>query len=79
MPIEYIKCDPVDHPKHYCTDDFECIDVMLEVFGKEAVKDFCELNAFKYLYRNRSKGNRTEDLKKAQWYLNKLLELDNGL
>ena len=79
MPIDFINVDPVNNPKHYCTGTFECIDVMLEVFGAEAVKNFCELNAFKYLYRNRSKCNRIEDLKKAQWYLNKLLELENGL
>lgn len=66
--------DPVAAPSHYCTGKLECIDAMQEVFGVEKVMAFCELNAFKYLWRsNRKNGN--EDLEKAQWYLRKLLEL----
>lgn len=67
--------DNVCHPKHYETGKFECIDVMLETQGIDAVKDFCQCNAFKYLYRSRRK-NGLEDIKKAIWYLNKLLELE---
>ena len=65
----------VSHPNHYCTGKFECIDVMLEVFGVEKVKAFCQLNAFKYLYRSDRK-NSVEDMQKAQWYLSKFQELD---
>ena len=67
--------DNVNAPSHYCTGKFECIDVMEEVFGKEAVEDFCICNAFKYLYR-KNKKNGIEDIQKAQWYLNKYLELE---
>lgn len=67
--------DVVNHPSHYETGKFECIDVMEEVFGKVAVMDFCICNAFKYLYRFRRK-NHTEDLKKCRWYINKFLELE---
>jgi hypothetical protein len=66
----------VSHPSHYCTGKFECIDVMLEVFGVEKVKAFCQLNAFKYLYRSDRK-NSIEDIQKAEWYLKKLQELSN--
>lgn len=69
--------DVVNHPNHYCTGKFECIDVMLEVFGIEKVKAFCQLNAFKYMYRSDRK-NSTEDIKKAEWYLKKLQELSNS-
>lgn len=68
--------DIVNHPNHYETGKFECIDVMLEVFGKEKVMAFCQLNAFKYLYRSDRK-NGTEDMDKAQWYLTKYKELEN--
>ena len=44
--------DPVTHPAHYCTGKYECIEVMTEVFGVEAVQAFCRLNAFKYLFRS---------------------------
>lgn len=66
--------DPVNHPGHYESGKFECIDVMLETQGKEAVMGFCICNAFKYLYRHNRK-NGIEDVKKAQWYIDKYLEL----
>ena len=67
--------DNVNHPSHYETGKFECIDVMLETQGVEAVKSFCICNAFKYLYRHKNK-NGVEDVKKAIWYLNKFIELE---
>lgn len=66
--------DNINHPAHYETGRFECIDVMEETQGTEAVKGFCLCNAFKYLYRHNNK-NGDEDIKKAIWYLNKYLEL----
>ena len=66
--------DNVNHPAHYETGKFECFDVMIETQGKEAVLDFCICNAFKYIYRFRNKGG-DEDIKKANWYLSKYLEL----
>ncbi|WP_432268751.1 DUF3310 domain-containing protein [Catenibacterium mitsuokai] len=66
--------DCINHPSHYETGKYECIDVMEETQGVEAVKNFCICNAFKYLYRHSNK-NGLEDIKKAQWYLNKYIEL----
>lgn len=67
--------DNVNHPSHYETGKFECIDVMVETQGVEAVKNFCICNAFKYIYRHNNK-NGVEDIKKAIWYLNKFIELE---
>lgn len=67
--------DSVNHPSHYETGKFECIDVMVETQGAEATKDFCVCNALKYLYRHKRK-NGLEDIKKAIWYLNKFVELE---
>ena len=67
--------DNVSHPTHYETGKFECIEVMVETQGVEAVQDFCICNAFKYLYRHRRKNGK-EDIEKAQWYINKYLELE---
>ena len=67
--------DPVNHPKHYETGKYECIDVMVETQGIEAVKNFCICNAFKYVYRHKNK-NGVEDIRKAIWYLDKYAELD---
>lgn len=66
--------DNVNHPSHYETGNFECIDVMIETQGKEAVMGFCICNAFKYIYRHNNK-NGVEDIKKAKWYLDKYIEL----
>lgn len=78
--LEYIKqkkkldrqqeVDKVNHPSHYQKDGKECIEVMLELYGIQAVINFCELNAFKYKWRAGLKtGESVEvDLKKAQWY-----------
>ena len=66
--------EEINHPDRYAGGKFECIDVMLDVFGTDAVKHFCILNAFKYIWRAEKK-NGVEDIKKAVWYLNKFIEL----
>ena len=66
--------DNVNHPSHYETGKFECIDVMIETRGIEATENFCVCNAFKYIYRHNMK-NGEEDLRKAKWYLDKYMEL----
>lgn len=68
------KKEEINHPDRYAGGKFECIDVMLDVFGADAVKHFCILNAFKYLWRSEKK-NGIEDIRKAVWYLNKYIEL----
>ncbi len=68
--------DNVNHPAHYETGKYECIDVMTEVFGEAAVKDFCICNAFKYLYRCKNKHDSpVEDLEKARWYIDRVLTM----
>ena len=66
--------EAINHPARYKSGKFECIDVMQDVFGTDAVKNFCILNAFKYIWRSEKK-NGIEDMKKAVWYLNKYIEI----
>lgn len=69
--------DNVNHPSHYETGKFECIEVMTEALGVDTVADFCLGNAFKYVYRCMHKHDTPiEDVKKAIWYLNKFIELE---
>ena len=77
-PTEDCKTfDMVNHPSHYETGKFECIEVMQEAIGLEDVKGFCICNAFKYIYRCCHKHESPlEDVKKAIWYLNKFVELE---
>lgn len=70
--------EEINHPDRYKSGKYECIEVMVDVFGKEAAKDFCKLNAFKYIWREKQK-NGVEDIKKAVWYLNKLIELSEDI
>lgn len=70
--------DMVNRPPHYCREGgMECIDEMIILFGKEAVKHFCLCNAWKYRYRAADK-NGEEDLKKSDWYIKKYKELVEG-
>ena len=72
----YNTPDNVNHPQHYALPGgIECFDVMLAVFGVEAMKLYCVINAFKYLFRFRRK-NGLEDIKKARWYLDKRIALE---
>lgn len=75
IPPPLNKMDNVNHPVHYKSIKYECIDVMMETQGIEAVKNFCICNAFKYIYRHKNK-NGIEDIKKTIWYLNKYIELE---
>lgn len=65
--------ESVDHPSHY-VGEIECIDAMLQTQGVDAVRCFCICNAFKYLWRWKSK-NGDEDVEKARWYLDKFIAL----
>jgi hypothetical protein len=69
--------DNVNNPSHYASGNIECIDAMISAYGVEAVKAFCKCNAFKYQWRF-DKKNGDEDIKKAQWYQNKYMELNNA-
>ena len=69
------KYDNVNHPKHYSETSLECIDIMIITFGADVVAMNCCINCFKYLFRYESK-NGVEDLKKAEWYLNKCLNIN---
>lgn len=66
----------VNHPSHYNQQGIEVIDLMLKSFGRQAVLDFCLLNAFKYRMRAGYKGDAHEDIAKAMWYEAKIKELN---
>lgn len=61
--------DPVNHPSHYTRGGIEVHD-----FIKSWHMDFDRGNVIKYVTRAPFKSNELEDLKKAQWYLNELIE-----
>lgn len=64
--------DVVNNPEHY-SGKVECIDAIeAATAGKTGIQAVCTANVIKYLYRYERK-NGIEDVRKAQYYLNKLL------
>ena len=78
METNNIEKDNIN-PGHYGAGaEHECIDVMVQQFGVDAVMNFCNLNAFKYLFRGQRKGKAEEEMKKARWYIDKYVELSKA-
>ena len=73
--------DEVNHPSHYTQGKVECLDALESAtIGKSGIEAVCVANVIKYLWRYEEK-NGVEDVKKAQFYLNRLLaalENNNG-
>ena len=61
--------DKINHPDHYTMGGIECFD-----FINSWELSFTEGNVIKYVVRAPYKGKPVEDLKKARWYLDKLIE-----
>lgn len=77
MTLSDPQSDPVNHPSHYTQGKVECIDAMEQVFGVEAVKNYCLLAAFKYAWRRKDKGNEEQDTRKMLWYFDRYVQLLN--
>ena len=66
--------DAVEHPVHYTQGGVECIDaIKAATVGKNGIEAVCTANAIKYLWRYEAK-NGLEDVKKAAWYVNRLIQ-----
>jgi len=73
-----VQEDQVNHPPHY-TDGggIECIEAIEAALTPEEFRGYCKGNLMKYNWRERMKGG-TESLKKAQWYLDRLIQFDEA-
>ena len=67
--LESVTMSKVNHPKHYNTGKVEVIDA-IDSWGM----GFCDGNVIKYVARHKFKGRPIEDLKKAKWYLERLIK-----
>jgi len=72
-----IQEDAVNHPSHYNDGGIECIEAIESALTNEEYRGFLKGNILKYLWRERHKGG-TESLKKAQFYLDRLIQLDES-
>lgn len=72
---ERTMTEEVNHPDRYGGDTiYECIKVLEAWMPKEQYKGFLRGNAIKYLCRVGKKDETVQELKKAKWYLEKLIE-----
>ena len=76
-PEHSFEWDMVNKPQHYRVGEVEAIDYIAQQLGT-GVKDYLLGNVHKYLHRHRFKGQALEDLKKAEWYLQRLLMEEQG-
>ena len=65
--------DNVDHPEHYTQGDVECFDALKSALDESELRGYLKGNILKYVWREQHK-NGLEDLKKAAWYLEQLIE-----
>lgn len=66
--------DLINNPPHYTAGGIETIDYMRAKASPEEFRGYLRLNALKYLSRAGLKGDAVEDLRKAAWYVNRLIE-----
>jgi hypothetical protein len=65
--------DTVNHPAHYTMGRIEVIDAI-----EDWKLDYHLANAVKYIARAKHKGKFEEDLRKAIWYLERRLKLEQS-
>lgn len=65
--------DNVNNPSHYASGDIECIDAIKASMTNEAFLGYLKGNIQKYVWRYEKKINPVEDLKKARWYMERMV------
>ena len=65
--------DRVNKPAHYGDGKIECIAYMKDNMDHLMFIGYLEGNTKKYMHRYRYKGKPVEDLRKARWYLDRLI------
>ncbi len=72
--MAYGGVDMVNSPPHYNNAGIECIEAIEAALTPEEFRGYCKGNNLKYTWRERYKI-KTEDLEKAAWYLDRLLNV----
>lgn len=84
LPNEIVKLMPmpkeednINHPAHYTQGTVECIDAIESSMTPEEFRGYLKGCLMKYIWRYQHKGGM-EDLKKARWYLDRLIKFWGG-
>ena len=67
--------DLVNHPSHYTSGGIECLDAIKASMTHIEYAGFLKGQVLKYVWRYRLKGKPHEDLKKARFYLDRLIQV----
>lgn len=66
--------DPVNKPDHYNVGAIEAIEAIKASMPENEFRGYLKGNLMKYVWRYDYKGKPVEDLRKARWYLERLIE-----
>ena len=76
-----LQCEPeedvVNRPSHYAGQylDIECIDAQRSMLGDENFIAHCKATVLSYMWRLGRKDTTLQDARKAQFYMNKIVEI----
>ena len=66
--------ESIKNPRHYTQGNIECIDAIHSALGHEEFLSYCQGNVIKYVSRHKYKGKALQDLKKARWYIDRMIQ-----
>lgn len=69
-----MKIDMINAPPHYTKGAIQFLDYLKQQLSKEGYLGFLEASVMKYMHRHKLKDANIEDLEKANFYLNRLIE-----
>lgn len=67
------NADPVNSPSHYNSGGVEAIEAIESALTDDGYRGYLKGNVMKYMWRYEKKAKPVEDLKKARWYLDRLI------
>ena len=65
--------DVVNSPPHYTAGGIEAIDAIEAALSGEGFRGALKANVLKYMWRYEKKADPVADLRKARWYLDRLI------
>ncbi len=65
--------DPVNHPAHYTAGKVEAIEAIEAALGEQGFRAYLRGQVLKYCWRTGLKDDPLQDLRKAAWYLERLI------
>tara|TARA_R100000963_G_C4557418_1_gene47707 strand:- start:113 stop:343 length:231 start_codon:yes stop_codon:yes gene_type:complete len=69
------KNDEINNPSHYTYGGLETIDILEKKLSPMEFKGFLKGNVIKYIVRGALKKDELGDLKKALWYLDRMIKV----